>query len=163
LLVERALLHLDALDGAERVAAAAADGLEHHRDRLRVDRWALLAFRGRARAQRYQEVAHQLRALRLHFEHGPPILQSLDTRLEVRFAPAERARPADVAHRDLADADAGVGFYPEAAHVEVRRQPGQLDSARLGRHGDRALDGRAARVQSHAADAALLGERAHGQ
>ena len=128
LLVDRALLHRHALDRAVRIGAALAQRLEHRRDRLRIDggRTALLAFRHRIHAG--EEIAHQLGGLDLHFELGLPVAQRLDLAFDLRLARAHRTGARDVAHRDLADADTGVGLYAQRASVEIRRQPGQLDA-----------------------------------
>src|SRR5262249_34323097 len=69
LLVDRALLDLDALDLAVGVAAAAPERLDDRGNRFRIqrDRLRLVAF-ARPRAQRHEVVAHQLCGFHFYVE-----------------------------------------------------------------------------------------------
>ena len=157
LLVDGALLDLDALDLSVGFAAAAPEGLDDCRDRLRVngDRMAPCRLPAGPRAERSKVVAHQLGGLHLDVERRLLIVQRLDLRLEVGFAAAQRLGAAYVLHRNLADPDSGAGIYAQGAQVEVGRQAGHLQRAVASGDASGALDRCATRVQRDPADPSL--------
>jgi hypothetical protein len=63
------------------------------------------------------------------------------------LARAHRVLARYVTHRDLADADSGIGLHAQSARIEIRRQADQLDASLARRDLRGALDRRAAGIE----------------